>query len=65
MPCVVCKRLRKQDTYLYLAARDTFSCVPGTLLELIGKLVHVMDLDLSPERRLAEREGPTRPRYPL
>lgn len=56
MQCVIYKSLRKQDTYLYLAARDTFSCVPGTLLELIGKLVHVMDLDLSPERRLARED---------
>jgi len=56
MQCAIYKSLRKQDTYLYLAARDNFSCVPGTLLELIGKWVHVMDLDLSPERRLARED---------
>ena len=56
MQCAIYKSLRKQDTYLYLAARDNFSCVPGTLLELIGQWVHVMDLDLSPERRLARED---------
>lgn len=58
MQCAIYKSCRKQDTYLYLAARDDFSCVPEALLKLIGVPVHVMDLDLSPERKLAQ-EDPT------
>lgn len=54
MQCAIYKSRRKQDTYLYLAARDDFSRVPDTLLTLLGQPIHVMDLDLSPERKLAQ-----------
>ncbi len=56
MQCAIYKGSRKQDTYLYLAERDNFSGIPENLLELIGQPVHVMDLDLHPERRLAQEE---------
>ncbi|MDQ5909524.1 MAG: uncharacterized protein QG599_1619 [Pseudomonadota bacterium] len=56
MQCVIYKGSRKQDTYLYLADRDNFSCMPENLLKLIGQPVHVMDLDLHPERRLAQAD---------
>ena len=53
MQCAIYKSRKKQDTYLYLAAKDDFSHVPEPLLKLIGEPVHVMDLELSPERKLA------------
>ena len=53
MQCAIYKSRRKQDTYLYLAAKDDFACVPESLLKLLGEPVHVMDLKLSPERKLA------------
>jgi len=53
MQCAIYKSRRKQDTYLYLAARDDFSRVPESLLKLLGEPIHVMDLELSPERKLA------------
>jgi uncharacterized protein YcgL (UPF0745 family) len=56
MQCAIYKSLKKQDTYLYTATKDDFSHVPETLLKLIGELVHVMDLDLSPERKLAQED---------
>lgn len=56
MQCVIYKGSRKQDTYLYLADRDNFSGIPENLLKLIGQPVHVMDLDLHPERRLAQED---------
>lgn len=56
MQCVIYKSRRKQDTYLYLAAKDNFSCIPENLLKLLGEPVHVMDLDLHPERRLAQED---------
>ncbi len=56
MQCAIYKSRRKQDTYLYLAAKDDFSQIPETLLKLIGELVHLMDLDLSPERKLAQED---------
>lgn len=57
MQCTIYKSRRKQDTYLYLAARDDFSCLPEDLLKLLGEPVHVMDLDLHPERRLAQEDA--------
>ena len=57
MQCTIYKSRRKQDTYLYLAARDDFSCLPEDLLKLLGEPVPVMDLDLHPERRLAQENA--------
>lgn len=56
MQCAIYKSRRKQDTYLYLAARDDFSRVPENLLKLIGETVHVMDLELSPARKLVQED---------
>jgi uncharacterized protein YcgL (UPF0745 family) len=54
MQCAIYKSLRKQDTYLYLAAKDDFSCIPESLRKLLGEPMHVMDLELHPERPLAQ-----------
>ena len=56
MQCAIYKSRRKQDTYLYLAAKDDFSHIPEALLKMLGEPVHIMDLDLSPERRLAQED---------
>ena len=53
MQCAIYKSRRKADTYLYVAVRDDFSRIPEALLKLIGEPVHVMDLELRPERKLA------------
>ena len=53
MQCAIYKSRKKQDTYLYLTAKDDFSRIPEPLLKLIGEPVHIMDLELSPERKLA------------
>ena len=57
MQCAVYKSLKKQDTYLYLASKDDFSKVPESLMKLLGEPVHVMDLELSPERKLAQEDA--------
>lgn len=56
MRCVIYKSLKKPDTYLYMAARGDFSRVPETLLKMLGEPIHVMDLELHPERRLAQED---------
>jgi uncharacterized protein YcgL (UPF0745 family) len=56
MQCAIYKSLRKQDTYLYLAAKDDFSRIPEALLRLLGEPVHVMDLELHSERKLAQED---------
>lgn len=56
MQCAIYKSCKKQDTYLYLATKDDFSRVPESLLKLLGKPIYVMDLELSPERKLAQED---------
>lgn len=57
MQCAIYKSRKKQDTYLYLAAKNDFSRVPEPLLQLIGQPVHVLDLELSPDRKLAQENA--------
>jgi len=54
MRCAIYRSPKKPDTYLYVAAKDDFSRIPETLLKMLGEPVHVMDLELDPERRLAQ-----------
>ena len=56
MFCAIYKSLKKYDTYLYVAAKDDFSRVPESLFRLLGQPVHVIDLELSPERKLAQED---------
>lgn len=56
MQCAIYKSLRKQDTYLYLATKDDFSKIPDPLLKLMGAPIHVMDLELHPDRKLARED---------
>jgi uncharacterized protein YcgL (UPF0745 family) len=51
--CKVYRSDRKTDTYLYLAADMTFDELPQTLRRTFGEPVFVMDLLLSPDRKLA------------
>jgi uncharacterized protein YcgL (UPF0745 family) len=55
--CVVYKSVRKADAYLYVVEADDFAAVPATLLELLGRLEYVMDLWLTPERKLARADA--------
>lgn len=57
MHCSIYKGRRKQDTYLYIPGRADFSGVPQDLLEIMGQLEHVLDLVLTPERRLARADA--------
>jgi len=53
MHAYVYRSSRKTDTYLYLANRDGFDVVPQVLRASLGSLLHVMDLELTPTRKLA------------
>ena len=53
MQAYVYKSQRKQDTYVYLAARDDFSVVPEALKASLGPLSFVLEVALTPDRRLA------------
>jgi hypothetical protein len=53
----VYKSLRKADTYVYLAARDAFDALPAPIRETLGALEFVLEVELTPERRLARADA--------
>ncbi len=53
MHCSVYKGARAPEHYLFLPRRDDFDAVPQAVLDRFGPLEHVMDLRLTPGRRLA------------
>ena len=57
MQAFVYKSLNKADTYVYLAARDDFARLPEPLRTQLGSLQFVLDLALTPERKLAREDA--------
>lgn len=57
MKCIVFRCSRKEEMYLYLPYQDDeaqmLADLSADLLKLTGTLVKVMDLELTPERKLA------------
>lgn len=56
MQAYVYKSLRKADTYVYLARRDDFDCLPEPLRTELGALSFVLEVALTPDRRLARED---------
>lgn len=56
MQCSIYRSRRKDGCYLYCAVKDDFAAVPRPLLETLGELTHAMDLELTPQRRLARED---------
>ena len=57
MQCFIYKSLRKDELYLYLDKRDNFSAVPDVLLKNFGRLAFVMEMELTPDRKLARERA--------
>lgn len=57
MQCFIYKSLKKDELYLYLDKRDDFSSVPEPLLQSFGRLVFVMELELTPQLKLAKEDA--------
>jgi uncharacterized protein YcgL (UPF0745 family) len=53
MQAYVYKSQRKQDTFVYLARRDDFATMPEPLHAQLAPFTFVLELVLTPERRLA------------
>ena len=53
MLAFVYKSLKKVDTYVYLASRDAFDCLPEPLRAQLGSLQFVLEVTLTAERQLA------------
>jgi uncharacterized protein len=56
MQAFVYKSQRKADTYVYLAARDDFARLPEPLRAQLGALSFVLEVALTPERKLARQD---------
>lgn len=59
MHAYVYKSRRKADTYVYLAGRDDFTRLPAPLRAELGPLAFVLDVALTPGRRLAREDAAT------
>ncbi len=57
MQAYVYKSLRKADTYVYFAARDDFARLPEPLRTQLGTLQFVLEVALTPERKLAREDA--------
>ncbi len=57
MQAFVYKSLKKADTYVYLAGRDDFARIPDPLRGQLGTLQFVLEVALTPERKLAREDA--------
>lgn len=57
MLCFIYKSLKKNELYLYVNKKDDFSALPDDLCQSLGRLQFVMELQLSPERKLAREDA--------
>jgi len=55
--CFIYRSNKKTELYLYLAKQDDFSQIPEALLKSIGQPEYVMELDITPERKLARESA--------
>lgn len=53
MQCYIYKSLKKAELYLYLEKKDDFSALPQALFDSFGQMAFVMELELTPQRKLA------------
>lgn len=51
--CWIYKSSKKDEMYLYLARQDDFEVVPSELMKRFGQAQLVMELELSPDKKLA------------
>lgn len=57
MQCYVYASRRKPDTYLWLAERDGFGVLPGSLRDMLGELRFALELALDTQRRLPREDA--------
>lgn len=56
-PCAIYKCSRKEHTYVYINEKDKFEDIPEVLMKTLGKLSFVMELELYPEKYLAQADA--------
>lgn len=55
--CWIYKGARRGEMYLYLAREDGFDLAPRALIERMGRMELVMEIELHPGRRLARADA--------
>lgn len=55
--CTIYRSIKKADTYLYIEKKDEFGRVPKPLMDMLGRLEFVMELDLDQRVKLAQAES--------
>jgi uncharacterized protein YcgL (UPF0745 family) len=56
MKCFIYRSPKRNNTYVYLRERDVFAVLPPEMIGSLGALEFVMELELTPERRLATQD---------
>ncbi|MGR9051038.1 MAG: YcgL domain-containing protein [Gammaproteobacteria bacterium] len=57
MQSFIYKSLKKDELYLFITHKDDFSAVPSSLLNSLGPLQYVMDLEVHENRKLAREDA--------
>ena len=57
MQCFIYKSLKKEELYLYLQKKDDFSEIPEPLFNSLGRIEFVMELEITPDRKLAREDA--------
>lgn len=59
MQCFIYRCSLKPDMYIYLAEEDVFDNVPKDIFNSLGIVEFAMELELSPEKKLAREDTHT------
>jgi len=54
--CKIYRCSKRDEMYLYVHEDKTVEDLPEELIKIVKELTHVMDLELSPERKLARED---------
>jgi uncharacterized protein YcgL (UPF0745 family) len=57
MHCFVYASLRKADTYVWLAREGDFSVLPASLIQMLGELRFVLEVELDAQRKLPKEDA--------
>ena len=59
MECFIYRCSLKPDMYIYLAEEDVFDCVPKEIFNSLGIVEFSMELDITPDTKLAREDTKT------
>ena len=57
MNCFVYRSEKKQGMFLYLREKDDFSCVPESLIKLLGETTYSFEFDLNQDKKMVKVEA--------